>query len=109
MKAIIPVFVDQRFQAHAQIVGRLLAGYGELELELCRCIAAAGKERTASDRQDAALKEVFTMRGAERRITHAKNKAALAYRNAGVGDEFDATVDAMDYCREIRNQYAHCT
>jgi hypothetical protein len=109
VKAIIPAFVDVRFVEHGQIVGRLLAGYGELELEVCKCVANAGQEQTASERQDTTLKEFFALRGGERRIAYAIKKAAGAYRTAGLGDEFEATIKAMDYCRGIRNQFAHCT
>jgi hypothetical protein len=37
MPVSMPVF--QRFPVEAEIIGRLVVGYGELELDLCNCIA----------------------------------------------------------------------
>ncbi len=39
MTTIMPAF--DTFLQEGAIVGRLLVGYGELELELCNCVAAA--------------------------------------------------------------------
>ena len=57
---IMPCF--GRFPEEGSIIGRLLAGYGELEFELCRCVAAI------NDNMDAAIKAMFRVRGEEKRI-----------------------------------------
>jgi DNA invertase Pin-like site-specific DNA recombinase len=40
MAVVLPVL--RKFRAEGKIIGRLVVGYGELEIDLCRCIAAAG-------------------------------------------------------------------
>jgi hypothetical protein len=99
-EVIMPCFED--FKAEGAIVGRLLSGYGELELELCACIGVATGDL------DGAIRRVFSLRGAEKRIEWAENAAKDFYTKAGVGSAFEEVISDMDYCREIRNQYAHC-
>jgi hypothetical protein len=98
--SIMPGF--GRYSAEGSIVGRLLTGYGELELELCTCIG------TATGDMDVALKNFFSKRGAEKRIERAAKQAGAPYKEVGLETIFQAAIADMDYCREIRNQYAHC-
>ena len=63
-ETIMPGF--DRFPAEASIIGRLLAGYGELEFELCRCVAAVTIDL------DAAIRAMFKDRGEYKRIQTAK-------------------------------------
>jgi hypothetical protein len=96
---IVPDF--GRFTAEAGIIGRLLAGYGELELELSSCVGAAIG-------MDIALRKLFSKHGAEKRIELAKQHAKALYNKVGLEALFDMVIADIDYCRKIRNQYAHC-
>jgi hypothetical protein len=96
---IMPFFND--FPMEAQIVGRLLTGYGELELELAKCVG------TATGNIDAAINAIFSKRGAELRIKLAGKLAESGYDAAGLGEVYRNAVNDMDHCRSIRNQYAH--
>ncbi len=100
MARMMPFFND--FPEEAAVVGRLLTGYGELELELAQCVGAATGDI------DAAITTLFKKRGADTRIKTAGNLAETLYDEAGLGDDYRTTVDDMDCCRAIRNQYAHC-
>ena len=51
---IIPCFSEHQAEADVKIIGRLLAGYGELELEMCECLAAA-----VTNNLDGAIKILF--------------------------------------------------
>lgn len=48
------------------IVGRLLAGYGELELQVCACLMMVEAAI------DSPIRSLFSIRGAERRIQIGK-------------------------------------
>jgi len=97
---IIPTFID--FPVEGAIVGRLLAGYGELELELCQCVAAV------TGNIDDVIRKLFNVRGEKRRIESADDLARAPYTKAGLGVESSTLVNDMHYCRKLRNQYAHC-
>jgi hypothetical protein len=73
---IIPCFSEHQAEAEGKIIGRLLAGYGELELEMC--VAAV-----TNNNLDGAIK-IFRVRGGENRITAA---------------------DTLKICKKIRPNY----
>jgi len=60
MSSIMPAFV--RYPEEAAIIGRLLAGYGELEFDLCLCVGHARGD------MDMAFKAMFRPRGETQRI-----------------------------------------
>jgi hypothetical protein len=97
---ILPVF--PRYPKEAEIIGRLLAGYGELEFELCLCLGAALGD------EDTAIRVMFRARGEEARIQIADALARPKFEAAGVGPVYWEAIADMGYCRQIRNQYAHC-
>jgi hypothetical protein len=100
MPTIMPCF--DRFPKEGDIIGRLLAGYGELELEMCDCVAA-----TTGD-LDGAIKGLFGIRGEQRRIQTADKMMRSAYASAGLTSKYRRTIANMHWCRTVRNQYAHC-
>lgn len=100
MTSIMPAFDD--FPDEGAIVGRLLAGYGELELELCNCVVEAGNDF------DMVFKAMFKVRGATRRIKKACAMGHEPYTDMGLGQNFEDAIGAIRYCLKIRNQYAHC-
>ena len=63
MSTIMPGF--DRFPKEGDLIGRLLAGYGELELEMCACLAAT------TDDLGGAIKKLFGVRGERKRIQQA--------------------------------------
>ncbi len=91
-----------RYSEEGAIIGRLLAGYGELELEICNCVAAV------TDDIDGALRTLFGIRGAEKRIEKADGIMRASYGSAGLEPKYVAVMDAIEWCRKVRNQYAHC-
>jgi hypothetical protein len=90
-----------RFPHEAAALGRILAGYGELEFTVALCLGALIGD------DDNGLWNFFGMRGEKKRIRRAK-----CFVKEQAGDEiwvkhFLEAIDDMDYCREVRNQYAH--
>jgi hypothetical protein len=100
MPTIMPSF--DRFPREGNRIGRLLAGYGELELEMCDCVAAATGDLNG------AIKKLFGTRGERKRIDIADELMRPCYDSAGLRSKYDGTIENMHWCRAVRNQYAHC-
>ena len=100
MSTIMPAF--DRYPKEAVIIGKLLAGYGEIEYDLCLCVAMACNDFNR------VLKAMFTARGEKQRITEASKTGLPLYKAQKLGRAFSATLNDMHHCREIRNQFAHC-
>ncbi len=63
MAHIMPAF--DRYPKEAKLIGRILAGYGELEFGLCHCVGQARNDL------DMVLKVMFRARGEKQRIETA--------------------------------------
>jgi hypothetical protein len=100
--SLMPCFQPGQAFAEGIIIGCLLAGYGELEVSLCACFIAV------EGQLDLPVRTLFNKRGAEKRIKIAKEAIIRDYTNAGLQAELTEALGDMDWCREIRNQYAHC-
>ena len=100
--SLMPGFKPTEAQAEGLIIGTLMAGYGELEMEICGCLI------TSEYNFDMPVREVFGETGAEKPIERVKKLLKQDYTNAGLFAELSEALADMDYCRKIRNQYAHC-
>jgi hypothetical protein len=96
---ILPAFA--KFQTEAALVGRLLAGYSDLELDLLHCV------QIARDDLDSVLKAMFRSRGNSARIDVADALGRNVYRGLNLEGEFADAVSAVRHCLRIRNQFAH--
>ena len=90
-----------KFPAEKQLIGEILTAYGELEFDLCLCVAMG------IDNLDAAIKQMFGVRGETKRVNIAEQLGKPAYQKVGLSKEFDETIAAMRHCLAIRNQFAH--
>jgi hypothetical protein len=97
---IVPEF--QRFSAEGAIIGRLLAGYGNLESALSSCVGMA------RDDIDMVIKAMFRPRGETQRIDVADALGRGAYRALALENQFSEAIADMRFCLKIRNQFAHC-
>lgn len=100
MATIIPAF--DKFPKEGEIIGRLLSGYGELELMLCFCVAAARNDF------DMVFKAMFRPRGESQRIHIADAMGRMPFKKLSIGRQFSEAVESVRYCLKIRNRYAHC-
>jgi hypothetical protein len=82
-------------------IGRMLAGYSELEFGLFACIEAA------NDDYDGLFKSMFRCRGETQRIDIADALGRHKFHAIGLGTDFEMAVGNMRRCLSIRNQYAH--
>lgn len=92
----------QKFPDEAAIIGRLLAGYANLEMGLMSCA------QVVRDDFDTVFKTMFRARGESQRITIGDALARRYYDELGIGTEYSMAISVMKYCLKIRNRYAHC-
>jgi len=93
---------SQKFPAEAAAVGRLLAGYADLEISLMHCVQMA-----RGGDLDTVLKAMYGKRGETQRINTAHTLGKPSYDGLGLGSQFSSTIDDMKFCLSIRNCYAH--
>jgi hypothetical protein len=91
----------QKFPHEGAVIGRLLAGYSTLEIDLMNCVQVARGDF------DTVLKAMFRIRGEKDRIDKAEGLGLDAYRKLGLEADFLSAITAMRRCLVIRNAYAH--
>lgn len=84
------------------IIGRILAGYTEIEFWLLSCVDSG------TDDFDALTKIMFRTRGETQRIEVADAMGRQKFIALGLGTEFSMAIGSVHHCRKIRNQYSHC-
>ena len=99
-RSIMPIF--NSCQEEGRVVGRLLAGYGELEFRLFGCLASA------MDDDNTACRVLFRTRGEERKIIVADAFMREKYENIGLLNPYSEAIADLQWCRQLRNQFAHC-
>jgi hypothetical protein len=100
-ESVMPCFAEGQAEAEGKVIGKILAGYGELELEMCSCLAAVNSDI------DLSIKLLFQVRGEERRIQTADKIMRVSFASAGLGATYCDVIADMGWCRSLRNQYAH--
>jgi hypothetical protein len=99
---LMPCFEINQANDEGRIIGLILVGYGELETTLLACLVA-------SDYQvDTPIRALFKDTNAERRVKEAKKLLIQDYTKAGLEAEMRETLSDLNWCRKMRNQYAHC-
>ena len=98
-KSIMAPF--SKFSTEGDTIGRLLAGYSNIEMSLFHAVhMATGDFNTA-------LKKMFGIRSESGRIRAAEKLALLEYQRLKLAADFEKALRVMRYCLKIRNQYAH--
>jgi hypothetical protein len=98
----MPCFMPDQAHQEGMIIGRLMTGYGELEVVMCRCLIAV------EGMLDLPIRTLFKVRNANDRIEAARVALKQDYAKAGLQIALNETLDDMEWCRQVRNQYAHC-
>jgi hypothetical protein len=91
----------QKFSNEGAIVGRLLAGYSNIEIGLMNCV------QVATGDFDIVLKKMFGVRGETKRINAAERLGLPDYRRLRLAVDFEKAIRVVRYCLKIRNQYSH--
>jgi hypothetical protein len=92
----------KKFSVEGETIGRLLAGYSNLEIGLMNCVQMA-----RGNDLDTVLKKMFSKRGETRRINEAEKLFSSYHTNHGLLVDFQKAVRLVRYCLKVRNQYAH--
>ena len=95
--SLMPCFAPDQAQAEGIIIGRLLAGYGEIEVEMCGCLIAV------EGIVDLPIRKIFGERGAEKRKEIGRNALLPDFKQANLETDLLETLSDMDWCRNIRN------
>ncbi len=83
------------------IIGRLLAGYGELEFEMCHCLA------NVLGGMALAIPTLFKDRGEDQRIKTAAKTLKPHFQKLNLKSDVDEAFIAIRWCRKTRNIFAH--
>lgn len=89
------------FPAEAILIGRMVVGYTDLEIDLMNCVKSARQDL------DTVFKSMFRARGETQRIDIADAIGRQTYRELNLGTQFEMAIGAQRHCLKIRNQYAH--
>lgn len=100
MPTFMPAF-DRHIQT-GQAIGRVVVGYGELEYEFCRLVAAATCD------YESARNLMFGARGETRRLNVGDELIRNLLPDGIFRTYYQETLGHLRYCLSIRNQYAHC-
>jgi hypothetical protein len=99
-KSILAPF--KKFSAEGATVGRLLAGYSNVEVGLLHCVQVA-----RGGDLDTVLKKMFHKPGETRRINEAEKLGHADYLRLKLAGDFQKAIRVVRNCLKIRNQYAH--
>jgi len=103
-----------KFPAEAAIIGRLLAGYGELEFALALCVDRATRKFDPNavpykaDARHLGIKALYRLRSESSRLEVADALMRADYVEMGLEDDYAEALGGIRLCLKIRNQYAHC-
>lgn len=90
-----------KFTKEGDTIGRLLAGYSNIEVSLFHAVVVATGDF------DSALRKMFGIRSEFKRIIAAEKLALPEYQRLKLATDFEKALAVIRYCLKIRNQYAH--
>ena len=90
-----------KFSKEGDTIGRLLAGYSNIEVSLFHAV------HVATGDFDSGLRKMFGIRSESKRIEAAEKLGLPEYQRLKLATDFEKALRVMRYCLQIRNQYAH--
>jgi hypothetical protein len=100
--SLMSCFTPEKAYQEGVIIGRLMIGYGELEVAMCKCLIAV------EGVVDLSIRKLFQVRRASDRIEAVRKMLKPAYEKADLHAPLVETLDDMEWCRQVCNQYSHC-
>lgn len=91
-----------KFPEEGALVGRILAGYSEIEYELCLCLASVLQDL------ETAIRTLYRLRGEDGRLQVADALMRPHFYKIGLADSYNEMLGSVRWCKNVRNQYAHC-
>lgn len=103
---INPAF--DRFPEEARLVGKLLAGFGELEYCVCRNAAHASDIVGTVGAYTDVMRALYRLRTTASRIDAADALSKRLFGKAGLEEAYVTAHAMVRACQRVRNQFAHC-
>ena len=98
--SLMPVF--DRFPKEGEIIGKLVVGYGELEIDLVECLTPIFGSFTIASRV------MYRLRSEGNRFDVGDAVLRPYYEGVGLGAAYANTYSVFARCKKIRNNHAHC-
>lgn len=86
------------------LVAQMLAGYGEIEWELCDCLRVAMSEKT----RKSIMTMFYGLKNEGTRIDLADAILRPEFEAIELEAQYGEALGAIRWCKSVRNQYAHC-
>lgn len=91
------------FRAERDLIAKMLLSYGELEFFMLDILTVAIND------SNAAIRTMYQLRSEANRLAVAEALCTPKFATVNLGGQFKEGVTAMFHCKNIRNQFAHCT
>lgn len=91
------------FPEELAAIGRMVIGYSELDLGICHASGLILNNRWS------VLAALHSLRQEAARLDIIEHLTRAPFAAAGLGAEFEETLQSLKHCRSIRNKYAHAT
>jgi hypothetical protein len=101
MAGLLIEFEDH--QEEKVLIGEILTAYGEFEFILAQLLCHLFKNNTHT-----AARVLFRVKGESARIEVVDAMLRPEMDAFGLGGKWGNALGALRYCKEVRNQYAHC-
>ena len=90
------------FPQEGAIIGKIVVGYGELELDLAQCLVPLLGDITTMSRV------MFRLRNESNRLAVADAMLKPYYERLDMAAFYDQAYGTFSRCKQIRNNHAHC-
>jgi hypothetical protein len=97
------VYEFKDFPKEQELVGDMLLAYGQLEFDVARLIGFA-----LPSGDDMAGRLLFRVNGEAARLDVADAILRPFFETVGISGQWGNALGALRYCKNVRNQYAHC-
>ncbi len=97
---INPAFLN--YPEEEALVGQMLLGYSDIVISLLIVSGEAMKQKFVL------LEATHKLQSESQRIRIASTMARGAIEKLGLEQDYSEAVSAVNYCKDIRNNYAHC-
>lgn len=91
------------FEREQELIGRMIMAYGELEFEVAHLMDYA-----VTFGKDTGPRILFRVNGEAARLDVADAILRPFFETMNLDGQWGNTLGALRYCKNIRNQYAHC-
>ena len=93
----------ENFSNEQKLIGEMLLGYGELEFVMLDILNAVMRNAQT------AVRTLYQIRSETHRLNVVEAIVTPWFEKLNLGGQLREGMNAANHCKNIRNQYAHCT